>query len=156
MRAGHICAAVLLPSAECTSVCPLESICLSKSLCLHSVSYLCLWLCITLYMCVYTLHVCTGVHVCVIEWVSREKQIHLSFSDKDARNKEEGEKRSCSKRGWGRKESQTDVLPITPNVSPCHLLPSRCSTCHLPVLCGGLALQSHEKSHAPHANVLLS
>lgn len=34
-----------------------------------------------------------GVRVCVctIEYVPREKQIHLSFSDKDARNKEEGE-----------------------------------------------------------------
>lgn len=44
----------------------------------------------SLYVCVY-MHAWAFVCVCVLECVSREKQIHLSFSDKDARNKEEGE-----------------------------------------------------------------
>lgn len=35
--------------------------------------------------------VCLCLKVCGCVSVSREKQIHLSFSDKDARNKEEGE-----------------------------------------------------------------
>lgn len=46
--------------------------------------------CYSMYVCVY-MHACMGVCVCVCLSVSREKQIHLSFSDKDARNKEEGE-----------------------------------------------------------------
>lgn len=81
-------------------------------------------------MFIYSTRVC--VRVCEIECVSREKQIHLSSLDKDARNKEEGEILLQKGAGEGRKESQTDV-PVTPNLSPCHL-PLCCSDVQVVIL----------------------
>ena len=125
MRAGHICAAVLLPSAESTSVCPLESICLSKSLCLHSVSYLCLWLCITLYMCVYTVHVCTSVHVCV--WLSgypgRSKSICLSRIKMPETRKKERRDPAPREAGEGRRAKQMSSLELLTCLLVTFLLP---------------------------------
>lgn len=129
------------------SVCPLESICLSKSLCLCSVSYLCLWLCVTLCMCVYTcMHAWAFVCVCAWVYPGRSKSICLSRIKMPETRKKE---RFCSKREWGRKESQTDAL-ITPKLSPCCLSPSRCSlTCHPPSLCRVLAYSLKRKCTHP-------
>lgn len=97
MRAGHICAAVRLPSPECTYECVPAGVCLFVKVTMPALCKLFVPLVVyhSVYVCIYSTcihgHKSVFMCVCVIECVSREKQIHLSFSDKDARNKEEGE-----------------------------------------------------------------
>lgn len=90
----------------------------------------------SVYMCVCAC-ACLHGHVCVIGCVSREKQIHLSFLDRDARNTEEGE---IVMQERLREEGEPNGCPY--KLSPCRLPPSRCSLMYVSIFMQSTGPQS--------------